>query len=67
MERLETLPRPGQRKYKMGLKYLLVPESKEVLTGEKKKKKRMTACHRGIGIKLEKFPIAKTGAIRVTK
>lgn len=40
VERVETLPRSGQRKYKMGLKYLLVPESKEVFTGGKKKKKK---------------------------
>lgn len=53
----QLIPTWGQVRYKMSLKYLVIPESKEVF------KKTIEACHQNTGARLKVSPLVKTGTI----
>lgn len=56
-------PGLGHKKYNMTLGYLAVPESKEVLQKEKRKKRMMQICQKDMEAILKGLPLAKSGAI----
>ena len=65
--------RPGTRKYKMSLEYLVVKESEEELSRaetereEEKLRKMMGTCQKDIRINLNELPMAKTGTTEATE
>lgn len=55
----------GQEKYKVSLKHLVVPETKEVYMCTHKQ--RTGACQKATEVTLKEFPNVKAGIIWATK